>query len=435
MKFSKLKIASLVLAASLITAGVRADDASQAGSSLEEVNEAIGSLTNRVNTIEGKQSGDSGIEVHGFTEIDMFNDDTQSFTEVVGDGAVKLPNSFAADNGITQFSTRNTRIDVLGQTTIGSWKTKGYVEGDFFGFEGSGPNYGTVTAGTNDASLNSEYKFYTQPTFRIRHAYVDATNTDTGFEVLAGQWWSIFGWNMDYVLASVSVNPDMGVLYERTPQLRIQENLGGGDWTLQIAADMEKPEQAQSEAPNVNEGVRFLLNNWKGRFAGATSASKAVPLSIGISETNARYDWAVSSTAFSGETDGSMWGSAVAVDAMIPLVPSDNDGFSVILGGEATSGAGDTDGFNGGGFSGLKSLDGVGGIPTGSTVVSDLDPGVVGLDSHNRVELVDIESWDAQIQISLPRSEGSIITAGYGSIFSPTITSWWTPRALRPTGV
>jgi hypothetical protein len=419
---SKKNLVALGLVALLATAGLKADEASQPSdanqSAIEDVNSALGALTNRMNALESKTG--SGVEVHGFAEIDMFNDDTQSFNETVGDGAVKLPNSsFAADNGSTQFSPRNSRIDVLGQTTVGGWKTKGYVEGDFLGFEGSAPAYGSTGAGTNDAGENTEYKFYTQPTFRLRHAYVDANNTDTGFEVLAGQWWSLFGWNMDYTLATVSDAPVMATLYERTPQLRIQENLGGGDWTLQLAGDMEKPEQAQSEAPNVNEGIRFMMNSWTGRFAGATSASKAVPFSIGISETNARYDWAVSSTALSGETDSNMWGSAVAVDALIPLLPSDADGFSIVLGGETSSGAGDTDGFNGGGFSGLKGLTPLGGAPAGAAVDSNLDPGVVGLDKANRVELVDIQSWNAQIQISLPRSVGTIFTAGYGSIFSP----------------
>jgi hypothetical protein len=418
VKFSKSKFAALGLAALLAAVGAHADDSGSDQSAIEDLRASLGALTARMNSVESKSG--SGVEVHGFAEIDMFNDDTQSFQEVVGEGGVKLPNSsYASNNGVTQFSPRNSRIDVLGKTEMGDWKAKGYVEGDFFGFEGSGPAFGTVAAGTDDASLPSEYKFYSQPTFRLRHAYLDAENSSSGLEILAGQWWSLYGWNMDYVLATVAVNPVMGTLYQRTPQFRVQENLGGKDWTLQIAADAERPAQAVSDAPNVVEGVRFKLNGWKARFAPATGASKAVPFSIGVSEYNARYDWVVSSTAGSNETDSNVWGSAVAGDIFVPIMPSDDDGFSIALVGEATSGAGDTLGFNGGGFTGLKQFGAVGGAFATNAVESNADAGAIGLDKNNRVNLVQIDSYNAQLQVSLPRSIGTLVTVGFGDIFSP----------------
>src|SRR4051812_26689807 len=49
-------------------------------------------------------------QVGGFVETDMINDTTRSFTEVVGNGAVARSNTFAGDNGRTQFSVRNSRF-------------------------------------------------------------------------------------------------------------------------------------------------------------------------------------------------------------------------------------------------------------------------------------------------------------------------------------
>src|ERR1035441_6279784 len=185
---------------------MKSDDSSDA---MEDVNSALGSLSGRLGEVEKKQS--LQVEVHGFAETDMIGDTTQSFNETVGNSAVKFPGTYAGNNGWTQFSLRNSRLSFLAQASeIDGWKTKGYIEADFLGYD-PGPGFGATTPASNNlATNNNEYKFYTQPTFRLRHAYMDAQKD--GWEILAGQWWTLFGWNMDYVLASVSVQPVMGTL-------------------------------------------------------------------------------------------------------------------------------------------------------------------------------------------------------------------------------
>ncbi len=398
-----------------LNASAFADEGSTTSTdTMEDVNAAIGNLSNKVNALEKKGLN---VEIHGFEETDMINDSTQSFNETVANSAVKLPGTYAGDNGWTQFSIRNSRISLLatGAEVMG-WKTKGYFEGDFLGYD-PGPGYGASPSAPT-ASDNNEYKFYTQPTFRLRHAYLDAQND--GWEILVGQWWSLFGWNMDYTLASVSVAPDMGTLYERTPQLRVMKTIGDDKGAqVQIAVDAEKPEQNISEMPNLNAGVRFLLNDIKGSYAPATGAAKMVPLSIGLSETNANYVWAYNFGNNQNFNYQNEWGSAIAADILIPFLPvgEDKDDFSVVGTGEWSYGAGDTDGFNGGGFSGLTGLTTPG--SSFSTYQANLDPGVAGLTSTGQFQLVLLQNVTGQIQVAFPKSIGTRVTFGYGEIFSP----------------
>jgi hypothetical protein len=184
-------------------------------------------------------------------------------------------------------------------------------------------------------------------------------------------------------------------------------------------------------------GIRFLMNNIKGRVSYATGAPHLQALSLGFSETNANYVW--SDNAIKGYTDSgnftyqNMWGSAIAADAFIPVVPvsEGKDDFGMILTGEYTYGAGDTDEFNGGGFSGLTGL-----TAQSSTVnTTNLDPGVAGIDGGHNFVLVLLSSVTGQVQITLPPSIGTIVTAGYGEIFSKNDGSLINTPSFKPGSI
>ena len=294
---------SLLVAVALVSLNMPAFAQSD---SMEDMNSAIGALTAKVDAMEKK--GPS-VEIHGFVQADIINDSTQSFNETVGDGAVKQNGSYAGDNGWTQMSERNSRVDFLAKDlNVGGWDTKGYLELDLLGYDPASSYATAAPAGA--ASTNSEYKFYTQPTVRLRHAYMEADSD--GWQILAGQWWSLFGWNMDYVLATVAEAPTMGTLYQRTPQLRIQKTIGTDkdSMQLQIAADIEKPDEEDGQVPNVNFGLRFLENDIKGRFCSSTGAGKLMPLSIGLSERNGlySYDTQVQGGGAGFNNNASQWG-------------------------------------------------------------------------------------------------------------------------------
>jgi hypothetical protein len=404
---------SLLVAVALVSLNMPAFAQSD---SMEDMNSAIGALTAKVDAMEKK--GPS-VEIHGFVQADIINDSTQSFNETVGDGAVKMNGTYAGDNGWTQMSERNSRVDFLAKDlNVGGWDTKGYLELDLLGYDQEG--YGVSAGGNLLATQNSEYKFYTQPTVRLRHAYLEADSTD-GWQILAGQWWSLFGWNMDYVLATVAEAPTMGTLYQRTPQLRIQKTIGTDkdSMELQIAADIEKPDEADGQVPNINFGLRFLENDIKGRFCSSTGAGKLMPLSIGLSERNGlySYDTQVHGGGAGFNNNASQWGSAVAADVLLPVLPAaeGKDDPSIVITGEWTYGAGDGLQFNGGGFTG-----GLAGITSANG--ANLDPGIIGTSTlDGTITLMQIQSLNAQMQIFLPPSIGTIVTFGYGEIFSPNV--------------
>jgi len=374
--------------------------------SMEDMNAAIGSLTAKVDAMQ-KQG--LSVEVHGFVQQDIINDSTQSFNETVGDGKVLQNGTVAGDNGWTQIGERNSRIDFLAKTSFGGWDTKGYMEADFLG-------NGNAVGYAGAAGTETEQKFYNQPILRLRHAYMQADND--GWSILAGQYWSLFGWNMDYVLATVAEAPTMGPLYFRTPQLRITKTFGdAAGMQFAVAADAEKPDQIDGQVPNINFGLRLTLNDVKGEFCQSTGGYKLMPLSIGLGLRNSLYSWN-SLTPAGGANENynqSLWGSAVAADVLLPVLPvsEGKDDVSIVLTGEWTAGAGDTDAFNGGGFGGGAALANTG---IGFT---NLDGGIAGFNAQGSFNLIQIQSLTAQIQIALPKSIGTIFTAGYGEIFTP----------------
>ncbi len=371
----------------------------------EDLNSAIGSLTNRIANVEKKEA--MQIEIHGFAEEDVDYDTmTTGKNEYLPN--IGLPRSGEANaTAQMQQSMRNSRIDFLAKTNVDGWITKGYLEGDFLG-----------------ASNTSEANLYVAPTFRIRHAYLDIQKD--GWDIMAGQYWTLFGWNMDYVLASVQPQPIMGTMYERTPRLGVMKTMGD-DAQVQIAVDAERPEQSISAYPNVDAGIRFVLNDWKGDFSYATGASKKVPLSIGISGTFRSYNVGnlnVGGTAGTTEAYGNndyIQGKGIAVDAMIPIVPaSDTDSPSLTASCEWMYGNGVADELNSfsGGVTTPYSL------PSGITLA---DSGIMGEYTAGGAHispafgLIDTESYNAQIQIHLPKSIGTFFTFGYGEVFSDNI--------------
>lgn len=410
---------ALVMAGSLVAlnSAAFADEAST--DAQEDVNTAIGALTKQVNDLASK--GPS-VEVHGFAQADYISDSTMSFNETVGDGKVIIPGvtspatvaSRTGDNGFTQFSLRNSRISLAAKESASDWNFKGYIETDFLGI-----NNGAAVG-------DNAYKFWSQPTLRMRHAYVEADQTD-GWMIMAGQYWTLFGWNMDYVLSTVAEAPVMATAYERIPQLRIQKSFGDASgFQLQADISAEQPDQEISQVPTQLAGVRFLFNDMKGFFCSATGADKLMPLSLGISGRNALFVWGDGlSKPIPDKLDQSIWASAIAADVLIPVLPAaeGKDDPSIVLTGEYTYGAGDTLPFNGGGFGGSTAIGSytsgapaLAAIPGNANSFTEIDNGAVA-GKAGGLTPVQLQSFNGQIQITLPKSVGTIVSAGYGEIF------------------
>lgn len=360
------------------------------------------------------EKDDWKVMMGGFVELDMIADSTRSFTEVVGNAPVSRGGTYAGDNGRTQFSIRNSR---LGFTVLppnaGDWKTKGYLEFDLFGFDPAPP--GVISNGYSVS--NSESNFFTAGSLRVRHAYLTAENN--GWQVLAGQYWTLFGWVPTYVLSTASVPPVVGTLYERTPQVMLMKNIETNENNkLQAAISVTRPAERDSQYPGVDAGVRYSMGGRRSGFSSANSDINAEPMSLAVSGTFRDFEAPILG---GGTTDKVNYaGYGVAVNGLIPVLASNDpkeyaNTLSVL--GEYTMGRGYADELPN--WSGGIAQD----PSTGNLANLNLDPGQGGYDVYGGFNLVHLQTWNAQLQYHLPSGWDSFTTWGYGQLYSDNINN------------
>lgn len=352
------------------------------------------------------------VQMSGFIETDMFHDSKRFANEVVGNTAVPKAGTFNGTYGRTEASVRNSRLAfALLSPDFGNWKTKGYFEFDLLGYD---PEANTNTS--TGKPVNSEGSFLTNPTFRLRHAYYSLEND--GWRILAGQTWTLFGWEPIYVPTTVSVPPGPGTIYQRTPQLTGFKDIKFGDsQSLLVGLSLTRPSQRDSEMPNLDAGLKYTIASWTAGFASYTGDVSTQPFSVALSGTMREFQTAKSGTLSDGltKTTGTAW----AADAMIPVLPSADGketGNTITLTGEFSNGTGDADAFP-------SWTGGLSQYPTGSNAQANtnLDVGQGVIDSSNVFHLMKIQTWNAQLQYHLPASIRSFITLGHAELWASNL--------------
>ncbi len=345
------------------------------------------------------------VQMGGFVETDFVRDSKRSFTEVVGNNAVDRDGSFKGDNPRMQSSIRNSRLafTVL-PPEQNEWKTKGYFEFDLLGYD---PSVSTA------APTQSEGSFYSNPTMRVRHGFLNAEKN--GWTILAGQYWTLFGWQPTYVVTTASVPPGPGVIYQRTPQVTFMKNMMLGETSkLQVGASIARPSQRDAGTPNLDAGVKYSFSGLSAGFASPSGDVKAEPMSIAVSGTMRSFATANSAAYTDGLTKTS--GSGLAVDMSIPVLPS-SDGKetanTLTLTGEMSAGTGYADAFP----------SWTGGLPqlpagSGAANATNLDGGQGGYLTADPTsfQLVKLQSWNAQLQYHLPGDCASFVTLGHSEL-------------------
>jgi hypothetical protein len=356
----------------------------------------------------------------GIIEFDTIADSTRSLTEVIGNAPIARGATYAGDNGRTQMSMRNSRLAFdAGAPVVNNWKTQGYLEMDFLGYDPT-PSSGSPT----DAA------FFTNPTLRIRHAYMKADNDD--FHVLVGQTWTLFGWDPYYVSATESVAPTGGTIYERTPQILVVKDIHFSDDTfLQAGASMNRPTQRDGEIPDLDLGLKLNFTGRKAAFNAPNNVTKVQPASIALSSTFREIE---APTAGGPDTSSQHYFAAAgAADIAIPLIASSDgkDGNNTLmLVAEVTIGKGYGDEFNG--YTGNSSL-----LYTPTSVQAgnlspNLDPGLGGFDSNGNFNLAHLETHNIQLQYHLPEGWNSFVTGGYAQFWSNNMGNFTPASASVP---
>lgn len=336
------------------------------------------------------------VQLGGFAQFDISADSTRSFAETEGSTPVARPGTLNGDDGRTQFSVRNSRLafSIFAPVQNG-WKSKAHLEYDLLG----------VTNGTTEGGLLGA------PTLRMRHAYF-STETN-GWQILAGQYWTLFGWQTYYLVPTVTVAPIPGETYLRTPQLLVMKTLGD----LQTALSIVRPVQRDSRLPNLDGGFRYVFARRKAGYVNSGMGEKSVQaMSVAITGTLRDIE-----TPVSGSTTQQTHyaGYAGAIDFMIPLIASSDDkdmSHSLVLSGEFTTGRGYGDIFTN--WTGnLIQLPAAGATST----QPNLDPGIGGFDSSGNFQLVKLQTFNLNLQYHFPSNWNTHMNVGYGQIYSNNI--------------
>jgi hypothetical protein len=280
--------------------------------------------------------------IYGFVEADTIYDSTQSFGDLAGNTQVQRPTpapqpasqeTYAGNNGQTQFSIRNTRFGLrLKPPALGSVHTSGMLEMDFLGSQTVGYGAGQV----------SENVFFTQPLLRVRHAMFRIETPI--LDILAGQYWHLFGWQGAYFPNTVEIQGLPGELYARTPQVRLSKTIKTRPVTVEVALGAMRPPSRGSVIPELEGGVRIAANQWTGMQTMGATATSIMPASIAITGDYRRFQVpAINSLVPTETVDTSS--TSLAVDAFLPVIPATKEtkGNSLSLTGELVYGAGIAD--------------------------------------------------------------------------------------------
>lgn len=166
------------------------------------------------------------VALHGFIDATAFSQN-KSFTYGNGQNA-EYP--IAGSNGtLSGVDVRNTRfwLDFSGAKFAGDWVGGGHIEMDFFG-------------GYNGTGAYSQQ----QPIPRLRQAYMDLTNPDTGSTVRIGQMWDLM-FPIDNTPSSLShiafpLGYGTGIIGWRFPGIVWMQELNHGStgplWRLDLGA-------------------------------------------------------------------------------------------------------------------------------------------------------------------------------------------------------
>lgn len=166
------------------------------------------------------------VALHGFVSATAFNQD-RSFTFGNGQNAeFPVPGSSGSLSGV---DVRNTRfwLDFSGAKFAGDWSGGGRIEMDFFG-------------GFNGTGAFSQQ----QPTPRLRQAYMDLGNADSGTKIRIGQQWDLM-FPIDNAPASLAhiafpLGYASGIIGWRFPGVVLMQDLNhgasGAQWRLDVGA-------------------------------------------------------------------------------------------------------------------------------------------------------------------------------------------------------
>ena len=348
-------------------------------------------------------------ELYGFVEFDSILDSRQGLNEIAGNAVLPKSGTFAGEHQRLTFSARNSRLGfkIRGGDTE-AVHASGIVEMDFLG---------------NQPSPVSEAALLTNPTFRIRHM---ALKVETPYvDVMAGQYWQLFGWQSYFFPNSVEIMGLPGQVFGRAPQLRVSHSFKTDAVTVEVAAAASRSPQRDSGLPDTQGGIRLLLNRWKGVRTANSTGTAIDAAALGVSGVYRKLRVNEFSATPSGER--SVDGRGISVDLLLPIIPAtaDDRAFGLTLTASYVRGTGISDLFTGltGGVSnpGLPNPTMASPAPA---YTPNIDPGLVVYNAAGDLHTIDWQSVMGGLQFYLTRSGRVWLSTNASQMNSPNMDTY-----------
>jgi hypothetical protein len=357
-------------------------------------------------------------DIYGFVEFDSIMDTTQSLGENAGNAIIGKGSGFAGSHKRLTFTPRNSRLGLkLKGPDSEQVHASAIVEMDFLG---------------NQPPTATEAQLLTNAAFRIRHM---AGKVETPYvDILAGQYWQLFGWQSYFHPATVEIQGLPGEVFGRAPQLRLSHAFKSEALSVEVAIAASRPPQRDGSqwAPDAQGGVRLLLNNWKGwHTPGAVSTSLDAG-GIGVSGAFRRFnvnDMAAPTTSTNAKNAG-----GISVDALVPVIPgtAESRDFALTLNGSFVRGTGIADLYTGltGGIASR--------VPANPTMAAtaptyNIDPGLVVYDAGGLLHTIDWQSFLVGAQLYLPG--GLWLSGNFSRLSSPNMSDLANSITMAPNSM
>ena len=381
------------------TAGAEADGAAAAA-------EPQGTPTRA--RVYGKES-DWTVTPYGYARFDGIWDSTQSFEDGYNPYLIARAGTYKGDHHRATFTARDSRIGLfVGAPEFEGMRSYAQIELDFFGLV-------PTDAKKHDATVYGPV--------RLRHAYFKLETSVV--DLLAGQYWDLFGWGSHYFPATVGYLGVPGQVYHRDPQLRLEKAIDVGQLEIKPAIAAVRPGQRDSGIPDAQAGVKFAFDGWTGAAMSGMGNSGISPLSLGVSGVYRRFE-----VPYFKQEPGSEAltkdGYGIHVGALLPVIPADDPkerANALTLTGEFSTGTGIADMYtNMDGGARLPVLPNPQAIIPALPYAANVDPGLVTFDSNFHVQTIDWQGFVVGLQYYLPIDSGRVWLAGiYSQVKSDNI--------------
>jgi hypothetical protein len=267
---------------------------------------------------------------------------------------------------------------------------------------------------------------------RVRHAYLKVETPIV--DVLAGQYWALFGWGSAYQPNTVEIQGVPGEIYVRTPQLRVSKTIKASPVILDLAVAMTRPVQRDSATPDGQAGIKLSIDAWTGLQTNGSTGTQISPLSIAVSGLLRHV--AVDQWAASPKFTNDLGLSALVVDGYAPILPATKDDKNNALSvqGEFATGYGFADNYSGltGGVA-FPTLPNPMGVTPAPVYNANIDQGIVTYDTAGHLHGIQWTSWLVGAQYYFPGCDGHFWVSGNYSHISSANTHYYfgSPAKVR----